>query len=368
MKYHIATSINFDFDVFLKRARTDSGPRHCLYELGQKLNATIHQPNEADIRLIDKILSKIMGEPKNWALARKLASQLDQESVLYCPGEDVGIPVALLFMLKSRKPKLISSLMAPKRPRPRLLLRFFQLQKVISIFLTNTQLKADYIKSLLNLKDNRVLVLREQTDAQFFRPAPLALSEHPTIVSAGLEQRDYITLAEATKNLDVNVKVCAVSPNYSDKQRTAIPDSLPKNMEMRHYEWVELRQLYQKSRVTVISLLQNDYSAGLTVMMEAMACARPVIISRTSGLAETMIDKGLVVGVEVGDVAGLKASIQHLLDNPEKAEAMAQRAHEYFLANHKSDIHVEELANCIGSMSGLQVRAETVENIAVKAP
>jgi glycosyltransferase involved in cell wall biosynthesis len=346
MPFHIATSIVFDFDLFAERAAADQGPRHNLYQLSQQLNAQIHQPNSDAIQPIDRVLAKICSQPQHWALARQLITQLHPGDTVYCPGEDMGFPLALLALRSSHKPHLIIGVMAPERPRCRLLMRFLEPWQGRHVYVTNVQTKADYIKSLLNIGDDRVAVLREKTDAQFFRPSPSSKEAlaRPIIASAGLEQRDYVTLAAATQDLPVDVRVCAVSPNHSDQQRTAIPPQLPTNMEMRYYDWVELRQLYQQCSITVISLLQNHYSAGLTVLMEAMACARPVIMTRTPGLAETMIDKGLVLGVRAGDAAELRQGIQQLLTQPEAAEEMAQAAHQYFLAHHRSDLHVEDLA------------------------
>lgn len=55
--------------------------------------------------------------------------------------------------------------------------------------------------------------------------------------------------------------------------------------------------------------------------MEAMACRRPVIITRTPGLASRLIDAGVVTGVMPGDAAEMQQAILELLNHPERAEA-----------------------------------------------
>jgi glycosyltransferase involved in cell wall biosynthesis len=212
----------------------------------------------------------------------------------------------------------------------------------------NTALKAQTLEDMLNLSEDSVTCLAEQTDKQFFYPEPGTIEKHrPLIASAGLEQRDYVTLAKATHQLDLDVKVCAVSPNATSKTRCRIPEKPPQNMEMRYFDWVELRDLYRSADITVISLINNTYAAGLTVLMEAMACRRPVIITKTIGLATEMAEKGLVWGVQPDSPEELKAAIVHILDHPEEATTKAEAAYQYYLENHTSDEYIEQVSRLL---------------------
>lgn len=345
MGFHLVTSTRFDFDMFVRRAQEDQGPRHTIHQIAQYLNAEIHQPEENSVTLADRLLSKVFGQPAQWTLARKLSSQLTANDVVYCAGEDVGLPLAILCKFKLDRPQVATYIMAPDRLRSRILMKKFGLADQIRLFTVNDKYKSAYLEKTLDLSDVSVFVLPEQTDANFFTPGLGSLnSTLPLITSAGLEQRDYLTLAEATQNKPVNVKICAFSPNASSKTRTRMPEEIPPNMEIRHYEFSELRDLYRSADIVVISLLENKYSAGLTVLMEAMACNRPVIITSNIGLSNEIISKDLVLGVEPEDVAGLWKAINYLLNNPQEAKDMAQRAYEYFLAHHTSDYYVSELS------------------------
>lgn len=344
MSYHIALSRPFDLEKFHQDAQLDQCPRHTMWTMSQELNATVHQPDPDACQAIDRILSKLISQPEHWALARSLAAQLTAEDTIFCTGEDIGFPLAILCRFKSDRPRLVVSVMEPKRLRVRATSRLFQLGQSIDLFVTNTQIKADTLRAHLNLSESQVYVLREQTDVKFFCPGPMDLvKERPIIASAGLEQRDYITLAAATQDLDVDVKICAVSPNASAKTRVAFPEVMPQNMSTHPQAWRQFRQLYRNADIVVVSLLYNTYSAGLTTLMEAMACRRPVIITRTPGLAERLIDLGVVVGVAPGDAAGMKQAITAFLDNPQLAEAQAQKGYEYLLQEHTSERHLEDL-------------------------
>lgn len=345
MAFHLATSRAFDFDMFMQRAHNDQGPRHTVYQMSQYLNATIHQPDPNSITLLDKVLSKIVSQPSQWALARRLAAQLTSNDVIYCTGEDVGIPLAILLKFKSNRPKLAISVMAPHRVRPRTLLKSLGLASSIQLFTVTDQYKADYLKNLLHLSDSQIYLLPEQTDANFFKPGEGTLPKtRPLIASAGLEQRDYLTLARAIQDQNVDIKICAFSPNASAGTQTSMPDPVPENMEIRYFEFAELRDLYRTADIVVISLLKNNYSAGLTVLMEAMACNRPVIMTRNIGFSSDLMDQGLMIGVEPGDVDGMREAIAYLLANPQEAKNMAQRAHDYFLSHNTSEHYVRFLS------------------------
>nr|WP_268896854.1 glycosyltransferase [Hassalia byssoidea] len=104
------------------------------------------------------------------------------------------------------------------------------------------------------------------------------------------------------------------------------------------YDWCELVQLYRDSDLVVITMFENNYQAGLTTMFEAMACRRPIVITRSSGIIGELINSGIVTGVNIGDSNELKQTIVKLLNEPQKTEIQAQRGYELVLNqfNHNS--------------------------------
>jgi glycosyltransferase involved in cell wall biosynthesis len=193
-------------------------------------------------------------------------------------------------------------------------------------------------------------VLTEQTDTTFFTPGPASLDKRrPVITSGGLEKRDYRTLAAATYDLDVDVKISAFSPNAAKTAR-AFPKVIPDNMSHGFYDWPELVQLYRDADIVVISLLNNNYSAGLTTLFEAMACRRPVVITKIQGLINDLAASGIVTGVNPEDPTGLRQAIVNLLNNPKEAEAQAQRGYELTLRQYNSEQYIKTLATKLMSI------------------
>lgn len=374
MGFHIALSRPFDLKRFHLDAQLGKCPRHTMWELSQALDATVHQPETKAVQLTDRLLAKMISQPEHWALARSLSHRLDQNDVVFCTGEDVGFPLAITTRNRPNRPKLAIYVLEPKRLRVRATSQLFQLAKSVDLFLTNTELKAERLRQQLQLPAERVHVVREQTDVKFFYPGPATPNkQRPILASAGLEQRDYKTLAEATHDLDVDVKICAVSPNASAKTQVAFPEVMPQNMTSHPQEWRQFRQLYRDADIVVISLLYNTYSAGLTTLMEALACRRPVIITRTPGLAERFIDAGVVVGVEPGDSAGLKQAVLNFLEHPELAEAQARQGYELILREHASELFVDDLVDQMKKLIGYQeislpVQETVPENVVAFQP
>jgi glycosyltransferase involved in cell wall biosynthesis len=187
------------------------------------------------------------------------------------------------------------------------------------------------------------------TDCSFFRPPDRTSvdggnaepvdrhRDRPLVAGSGTEQRDYATLADAISAMDVDCSVCFVSPNFSSKTQFTVPDPVPDNMEFRHYEFAELRGLYQEAAVTVVPTLENDYSAGLTALFEAIACECPVVITDTPGLIREMIEADLVIGVAPGSVDGLTQALKVAITERAESADRARRARQDLVGRYSTD-------------------------------
>ena len=345
--YHIALSRHFDLQKIDEEAQAKKRPRHTMSLLSHKLQAQVYEPGGHPVSLSDRILPKITGgsSPDHFALGRFLGQNLTSDDVVFSIAEDSGFPIAM--NRQNNSPKNIVFVHNPDRLRARLAFKLFNIAQSVDLFMTNTAFKADFLRDYLNLPPEKVYLVAEQTDTQFFTPGlPSSQKTRPIIGSGGLEQRDYKTLAKAIADLDVDVKVCAVSPNAKAMKDT-FPEVLPKNMSVGYYDWQDLLQLYRDSDVVVISLKDHNYQAGLTTLFESLACKRPVIMTRTLGLVEEFGDAELIMTVKPNDPQGMRAAILELLNNPEKAQAMANRGYERVIKDHTSERYVDNIAQQI---------------------
>ncbi|MBF2063325.1 MAG: glycosyltransferase family 4 protein [Calothrix sp. C42_A2020_038] len=323
-----------------------------MWEAGQILKADILQPNGYRILPSDKIRTLVIGNTEHWALARAVLRQATENDVIFCTGEDVGIPVASLLGKKHRRPKIAVFIHNINRLRGRLALKLFQVQDKIDLFMTYTAASASFLCEYLNLPESKVKLFVEQpTDISFFTPGEASANKTRSLIaSAGLEQRDYRTLALAIQDLlDVDVRICVASPNAKATKR-AFPQVLPSNMLCRYYEWQELVQLYRDANIVVVPLFPNNYQAGLSTMFEALACRRPVIITKSPGIIAELEKAGAVLCVEQGNVLELRQSIVTLLNNPQKADMLAQRGYELVLRYYNHRIYIGKFIEQISSL------------------
>jgi hypothetical protein len=355
LKYHIALNTPFDLKAIAQNAQAGKCPSHVMWEMSQLLEAKIHQPRADLVLPTDKMLAKIIGHPEHWALAHKLSLELQEDDVIYCDGENLGFAIATACGVKHNRPKIVVFIHNLNRPRGRLALKLFDVANRIDLFVTGFTSQAEFLCNYVGLPENRIYLLSAPPiDTFFFTPGlPSNKKLRPMIASGGMEKRDYRTLAAATEDLNVDVKICAFSRNAIARKKT-FPEIIPPNMSHGFYDWCELVQLYRDSDLVVITMFENNYQAGLTTMFEAMACRRPVVITRSSGIIGELINMGLVTGVNTGDYNGLKKTIVKLLNDPQKTEIQAQRGYEFVLKQFNNNSFIQALVSKLVSTFDIQ--------------
>jgi len=348
MKYHLVLNRPIDLDKITRDAIEGKCPRNVMAMLRDRLGATVHMPGSHKVTAMDKIRSKLFGQPQIWAMARALRGRLSDGDVVFCNGEDTAVPVAVACSKRRGRPKLAMFAHNLDRPKARLALKLYRVASRVDLIITNIAIQVEFLRRFLGLPNSRVRLIQDQTDMKFFRPGPASPGKtRPIIVSVGLEQRDYRTLAEATHDLDVDVQISGFSADASIQSR-AFPDTLPANMTRKFYEWPDLVQLYRNADIVVVSLFECKYSAGISTVMEALSCRRPLVVTGTEGISEFLDPEGMRITPN-GDAAGLRRAIVELLENPSEAEALADRGHALG-RRHDSDRFTEEIAGYLASL------------------
>jgi glycosyltransferase involved in cell wall biosynthesis len=343
--YHIALSRALDLDTIAQKAALGETPRHAMGLLRDRLAATIHTPDRASTNPLHKLYGKLIGKPEHWQLAAELATQLTADDVIYCTGEDIGIPIAALCGRRDRvnRPKIVMFVHFINRPRAALAFKLFGIADRVDLFIAVTQAQLDFLQTRCGIPPSKILFTYEQTDNHFFTPGPAQPKSRPIIASVGLEQRDYRTLAAATADLNLDVRISGFSHDTRDLKKY-FPDPMPANMSRRFYEWTDLVQLYRDADIIVLSLLPNHFAAGVSCLLEAMACGRPVIVSQTVGLIDYWSIPGGAIPIETGNIAALRSQIQTLLNNPTEANHQGDRCRQQIQRNHAADQFVTTIA------------------------
>jgi glycosyltransferase involved in cell wall biosynthesis len=357
--FHIVLSRSFDLEGMEQGAAEDRNPRHSIRTLARDLNATVHDPEQHTPSRLDRVLGRFFGTPEHWALARALDGALGPDDVVFACGAE-GVTIPLRMLLRRKRPAFGMQLMTPSNRKLRLLLANPLIARWFELLVVSNEHKRSLVEKLTRVPVDRVFVLPEQTDTRFFTPQaqPSATEvtrparKRPLIFSAGLEHRDYAVLADAIDGLEVDCLICAMSPNALPRS-SRWPEQLPANMTFEPLEWPAFRQAYRDAAIVVVPLVHNLFSAGSTVVMEAMACRRPVVMTDIPGVAQDLAARDLVMTVPPRDAAALRAALIHLLENPDVADGYAERGHAAVLEDHTLEIAMHQLASRLCALRGI---------------
>lgn len=314
-----------DWEQIKQEAQTKQRPRDYILLLEEKLKASLILPH-VEPSNTDKLLSVWEGKPENWALARKLSHELDEDDIVFCDCEDSATPIATLFAHRQNRPTIVAFFQNFTRLRGLASTKLLRVSRAIDLFIVCSTYQRDRLRQHLNLPESQVRFIPFCVDFNFFSPGSSAKKIKPMIASVGLENRDYRLLALATEKMDVDVRISGVSPHAKQLKRS-FPKVLPDNMSRRFYAWNELVQLYRDADIVVVSSFESNYASGITSLQEAVACKRPIIATKTRGLS-SYLQTDAILTVEPGDVEGLKQAISYLLKNPEEARERAERAYQ----------------------------------------
>jgi glycosyltransferase involved in cell wall biosynthesis len=369
MRYHIVLSKRCNLPAAAAEHAMGQRPEHLMWALRNVLDAEIHEPDDESPSWADKVRSKLMSwSPGQWAMARKLARTMRDDDVAYCQG-DHGVALAAMCARKGKSSKIVVWVDNIDRPRARLALKYFGYAKHVTQWITNSRHQEQFLVNYLGVPRDRVVWDGDQTDTNFFTPGPASPGKaRPVIASIGLERRDFNTLAEATRDLDADVRITAFS-RHANLRDSAFPEVLPHNMSAKKYAWTELIQLYRDADVVVVSLCESNFCAGITTLLEGLSCKRPVVVTRTTGLAAHLEYKDIACVVAPGDVMAMRGAIEGLLRDKAKAGSMAERGYQLIIKNHNHQQKLQKLVGILRKVAGksgtlpLSDRSHTVNEL-----
>lgn len=327
-------------------------PRHYALDVAELLGLEVLSTANLVPDRLDRVLSLLVGRPHVWALARVVARSSDPDEFVYATDESLAIAILMASRKRRRRAAAMTMfMMAPQRTRTRfwlwLLGRLGLLPRTTIVGIPEVEAETRRNFRVRPASD-RVVQIPTTVDHHFFRPAhQRAQTERPLIAAAGLEHRDYHRLADAVRDLDVDVVVCALSPD-AKHPGVAMPDDLPDNIVFDPLTMSDLRDLYQRADVCVLSTTPNHFGAGLTTVLEALACGAGVVISNHEPDLAEMVADGHVLKAADNTPEALRDAI---VEAVETSRGSARRAR-YRLSQ---DQYVNEFVQLFGRNSGLEV-------------
>jgi len=158
---------------------------------------------------------------------------------------------------------------------------------------------------------------------------PPAIGKGEYFAATGVTQRDYAVLLAAARQ--VNFPFIILGPAELQEQAPANVTWRSRKPGEPHGTIVDdqLRQLYQGARAILIPLKPDpDDASGFTNLLEAIACGRPVVMTRTGALDLTPSALGIGYDVQPGDAPGWINALQKLANDAELTRRFSDRATE----------------------------------------
>lgn len=185
--------------------------------------------------------------------------------------------------------------------------------------------------------------VRFGVDEAFFTPAPYP--KRPLVLSVGGDRdRDTTTLFAACELiLDHRPDAQVIVQTSSSVAAPAGVRTVP------HLKHLELAELYRRASVVTIATRPNLHVSGMTVSLEAMATARPVVISESPGMGDYVKDGRTGLLAPAGDAAALASHTLTLLDDPQRASEMGERGR----AEVEAGMTTRHLAGAIAELAKL---------------
>jgi len=349
-------------DEQLRRETANQWPRMSLYE--SEINSDML--NEEFLKTVPGFRRAIYSKlPVKIAQVTEAYILRDRYDVVVSWAENLGIPFAALLMATGKRVPHVGIFSWISRPKKAIPLKLLQSRFDRFILMSSTQKR--FALEVLGIPAKKISLLRWPVDLNFWRPVKVV--EQDTIGSVGREMRDYETLLDAIKDLDVRCHIAAGGSGVVAKKdqwtkHTMEGNGTRRNVTIARLPYPELRDLYARSKFIVVPLLPTETDNGTTSILEAMAMGRAVICTRTEGQCDVLEEGRTGLFVPPRDVRALRDAIRYLLANPDVAEQMGRKGREAVEARNSLDVYINGIKGILEDvLSEFQAKQHRMENL-----
>jgi glycosyltransferase involved in cell wall biosynthesis len=266
-----------------------------LDELERRANGIHHNLEDgappawarAASRAVNAAVYRSGGYGGDFATVLASLGRLNGADVVLSTVDTVGIPLILLRRAGLvRRPLVYVSIGLPERLAQ---LRGRRMQRLYAGALRRTHAivayarsEADELRRFVGDSGPPVTFVPFGVDVHAFRPAPEVTSDLD-VVSVGADpRRDFeLLLSIASRRPERNFHIVA-GPEHARALRT-VPSNVTVETDL---PLEQVRDRLARARVVALPVRENSYSGGTTVLLQAMAMAKPVVISRTAAVTD----------------------------------------------------------------------------------
>lgn len=319
-------------------------PRPDYHAMAEAMGADLidHAAAREEAGRIGRVAGRVVGA--NVLLAWTCFRRRKRYRLIFTDGEQIGLPLAAMFRLGGRGGArhfmIVHILTVAKK---RWIYRLFRLGPLIDRLFVYASRQRDLIAAELGYPRGQIVLTPFAVDCRFWDRKLVEAEPRPMICSAGLEFRDYPTLIDAVRGVDVEVVLAAASP-WSKRRDNSGDVDLPANVTVGRLDFVALRQLYADARLVAVPLHDTDFQAGITTILEAMAMGAPIVCTRTRGQTDTLVDDETALYVPPADASALRSAIEALLADPARAARLGEAARSWAIDHADVSVYASRLA------------------------
>lgn len=283
---------------------------------------------------------------------------------------NVALVLALLLKLTFRTMTCVVLLTRISEPKKAWLLKLVH-SKMTRIILPPRRQRQIAVERL-GIPSEKLSDLPWTTDTGFWTPSGPA-QERMMICAAGGEMRDYRTLVEALRGLDIPCHIAgALDTARKDWWNSTAADregeqQVPQNITFGSLSPHELRDLYGRSRLVIVPLKPTTSDNGITCMNEAWAMGCPVIVSDVEGQEGAFTGGREGLWVRQGDPDALREAIRSLWQDPDRAHEMGRAGRALVESRKSNRVFSDALNEIFEDVTGRTSRTGR-ERRPVKAP
>jgi glycosyltransferase involved in cell wall biosynthesis len=320
-----------------------SGARYSLYGLDELASAGSRvshnlEPDRAPgwaARVGGAVLNRVVraagGYSGDFATVLACRRQLNDADVVFSTVDTVGIPLTLLSRCGVlRTPIVYAAIGLPERlaqlRTPRAQRLFLDAYRRLHTIVAYGWGEVEALREWLGGRGPRVEFVPFGVDTRYFAPQPATIVD-TDVVSLGADPRRDHPLLVAFARAHPEWSCRLVLSSEAARELGRLPENL--NIEV-DVDFDEVRDRLGRARVVVLPVMDNSYSGATSVLLQAMAMAKPVVVSRTAAIATGyhLEDGANCRLVPPGDPAALEAAVSAVLSNDEYAASLGFGARE----------------------------------------
>ena len=281
--------------------------------------------------VLNGLLYRAGGYGGDFASVLASLRRVNAADVVFSTVDTVGIPLVLLRRAGLVRPPIVyAAIGLPERLvqlRGRRMRRLYaNALRGAHTIVAYAESEADWLRSWLAPDAPPVVFVPFGVDAVAFRPEP-GREPEVDVVSIGADPRRDFELLEAVASRQSELTFRIVASAERARSLVALPANVSVETDI---PLEQVRDRLAAARVVALPVLDNSYSGATTVLLQAMAMAKPVVVSRTDAIARGYeLEDGVNCRlVPPGDAEALERAVVELLADAGAAVTLGTRARE----------------------------------------